>query len=391
MARKRLISPSFFKHYELYQAEVESGLPLRVAFAGLWTVTDRDKRFRWKGDIKTDILPYDPADILKVLDALEHYGFVKSYVVAGRKYGFIPTFHRYQTFHHTERHSSLPPEPPEFTVIDQGSNGESPVTLPSVTGTVAVTGAGAVPSTAKGDKDLDDSTAGGADDGPAVGSSSATASPAAQGASNSTSPGTPPADDAGLGSLWQLLRDCYQLAGKPTAASNDRQKQVYRDLRATLSADGAPLEGKIRVRAVDAAHLNAACARVLERGVEKPDAAVRLVLLDLQKTWQETKAARAKAAIGEEPAPPRTSNQTPSGPMSIRTLIPAPRAKGLDDAERWLAALGDEERTLVTAALDREVNMACPATVNAPSTRAQLRADLLVKTWQHRDEQAGAA
>lgn len=290
------------------------------------------------------------------------------------------------------------------TVTDTDSRGSSEKS-DRVSGTVSPTVSGTdgdssaiqkqlkgIKNTIKGEAvDLEHPTAAGAVDASAVGSSSATASPAAQGASNSNDVGTPPADDAGLGSLWQLLRECYDLTGKPTAESKPRQKQVYRDLRATLSPEGAPLEGKVRVHAVDAAHLNAACARVLARGVEKPDAAVRLVLLDLQKTWQETKAAREKASIGEDPAPPRTTSQKPAGPTSIRTLIPAPKAKGLEDAERWLAALGDEERARVTGELDREVNIACPANVNAPSTRAQLRADLLVKTWQHRDEQAGAA
>jgi hypothetical protein len=133
MSRTRLIKPAFFKHAELYQAEAETALPLRIAFAGLWTVADREGRFRWKSDLKPDILPYDPVDIMAVLDALERHGFVRSYVVDGKRYGVIPSFHEHQTFHKTERHSTLPAPL---------ANGESTVrhTADTVTGTVAVTG-----------------------------------------------------------------------------------------------------------------------------------------------------------------------------------------------------------------------------------------------------------
>lgn len=124
-----MIKPSFFKHAELYAAERETGLPLRIAFAGLWTVTDRAGRFRWKSDLKPDILPYDECDVLDVLDALEQRGFVTSYVVAGKKYGLIPSFAEHQTFHKTERHSTLPA--PCF-------NGES--TVRHMADTVTVTG-----------------------------------------------------------------------------------------------------------------------------------------------------------------------------------------------------------------------------------------------------------
>lgn len=108
MARARMIKPAFFKHAELYAAERDSGMPLRLAFAGLWTVADREGRFKWKPDLKPDILPYDDVDMLAVLDALEHTGFVRSYVVGGKRYGVIPSFSEHQTFHKTERRSTLP-------------------------------------------------------------------------------------------------------------------------------------------------------------------------------------------------------------------------------------------------------------------------------------------
>src|SRR5690348_5227865 len=103
-----MIKPSFFKHGELYEAERASGLPLRIAFAGLWPVADREGRFKWKSDLKPDVLPYDPVDMLDVLNALERGGFIARYVVVGKAYGWIPTFSDHQTFHKTERPSTLP-------------------------------------------------------------------------------------------------------------------------------------------------------------------------------------------------------------------------------------------------------------------------------------------
>lgn len=130
MSRTRMIKPSFFKHADLYAAEVESGLPLRIAFAGLWTVTDRAGRFKWKPDLKPDVLPYDAVDMLDVLNALERGGFVRRYLVAGKAYGMIPSFSDHQTFHKTERGSTLP-----APVV----NGGSPVRHTADTVTVAGT------------------------------------------------------------------------------------------------------------------------------------------------------------------------------------------------------------------------------------------------------------
>ena len=47
MARIRTIKPGFFRHGDLFDAEQETGLPIRVAYAGLWTACDRKGRFVW--------------------------------------------------------------------------------------------------------------------------------------------------------------------------------------------------------------------------------------------------------------------------------------------------------------------------------------------------------
>jgi len=113
MARIRTIKPDFFRHYELYQAEIDSDLPLRVAFAGLWTVADREGRFRWKPEVlKLDVLPFDNIDFSRVLDALATRDFIVKYEVSGKAYGFIPTFKEHQFINNKENASTLP-EPPE--------------------------------------------------------------------------------------------------------------------------------------------------------------------------------------------------------------------------------------------------------------------------------------
>lgn len=78
--RIRTIKPEFFLHVGLFQAEKESGLPLRVAFAGLWGAADREGRFKWEPmKLKVQILPYDDVDFSRVLDALSTRGFLVRY------------------------------------------------------------------------------------------------------------------------------------------------------------------------------------------------------------------------------------------------------------------------------------------------------------------------
>lgn len=109
MARIRTIKPDFFKHDGLYDAEQETGLPLRLAFAGLWTVCDREGRFAWRPrTIKTDVMPYDDIDFSSVLDALETHGFVHRYTVDGTAYGVIPSWDRHQAINQREAKSVIP-------------------------------------------------------------------------------------------------------------------------------------------------------------------------------------------------------------------------------------------------------------------------------------------
>jgi hypothetical protein len=109
MARIRSIKPEFFQHERLYDAERDSGLPLRVAFSGLWTVCDRDGRFEWRPrQLKLNVLPYDELDFTSVLSALESGGFIVRYDVEGKSFGFIPSWHEHQHINVREPSSTIP-------------------------------------------------------------------------------------------------------------------------------------------------------------------------------------------------------------------------------------------------------------------------------------------
>lgn len=109
MARIRTIKPGFFKHGDLFDAEVEFKLPLRIAYAGLWTIADREGRFKWKPrDIKPDVLPYDDVSMVDVMAALESKGFVQRYTADGQEYGYIPAFLQHQHVNKNEPQSNIP-------------------------------------------------------------------------------------------------------------------------------------------------------------------------------------------------------------------------------------------------------------------------------------------
>ena len=115
MARIRTVKPEFFRHVKLYEAEKTYGLPLRMAFAGLWTAADREGRFRWEPRaLKLDCLPYDECDFAKVLESLAAEGFIRQYEVDGEKFGCIPSWHQHQVINNREIASQLP----EPRVID---------------------------------------------------------------------------------------------------------------------------------------------------------------------------------------------------------------------------------------------------------------------------------
>ena len=109
MARIRTVKPELFLHESLFDAEVETGLPLRLAFIGLFCQCDREGRFRWEPRrLKAQILPYEETDFSRVLDALKTRGFVRKYKHDGREYGDIPSWNKHQSVNNRERKSEMP-------------------------------------------------------------------------------------------------------------------------------------------------------------------------------------------------------------------------------------------------------------------------------------------
>jgi hypothetical protein len=115
LPRIRTVKPDLFGHDDLYDAEKRSGLPLRLAFIGLFTVADREGRFKWRPrEMKRHVLPYDDLDFKDVLTALYEARFIGRYEVDGALYGFIPTWALHQTINTREAQSALPPPPADW-------------------------------------------------------------------------------------------------------------------------------------------------------------------------------------------------------------------------------------------------------------------------------------
>jgi hypothetical protein len=131
MARIRTIKPEFFRHAALFDAEQETGLPLRVAFAGLWTVADREGRFNWRPrELKLDALPHDLVDFARVLTALETHGFIRRYEVEGHVYGVIPSWHDHQVINTREAKSVIPECPAHASTATHVHAHASTATVP---------------------------------------------------------------------------------------------------------------------------------------------------------------------------------------------------------------------------------------------------------------------
>jgi hypothetical protein len=123
MARIRTVKPETFEHEVLFDAEKETGLPLRVAWIGLWTQCDRRGRFLWRPrQLKANILPYDDLDFERVLDALWTHGFLVKYASDGNTYGCIPTWDKHQFINNKEKESELPEPTTETLVLIEKSN-----------------------------------------------------------------------------------------------------------------------------------------------------------------------------------------------------------------------------------------------------------------------------
>lgn len=132
MARIRTVKPELFRHEGLYEAEVATGLPIRLAYIGLFTSCDREGRFKWKPRaLKLDALPYDDVDFSRVLDALLTHGFIVKYEFMGEEFGCIPSWKHHQVINNRETESSLP-SPEESTACTRQPRVNDASTTPLV-------------------------------------------------------------------------------------------------------------------------------------------------------------------------------------------------------------------------------------------------------------------
>lgn len=126
MARIRTIKPDFFRHEGLQDLATEHGAHVMLVFAGLWGHCDRFGRFECRPrHLKLDILPFLDFDMAEAIQALESAGFVQTYEVGSKRYGYIPSFSDHQRFGGKE--ASEPAKYPEPPVKQEGSNGEAMV------------------------------------------------------------------------------------------------------------------------------------------------------------------------------------------------------------------------------------------------------------------------
>lgn len=113
--------------------ERETGLPIRLAFVGLFTVCDREGRFKWQPNrIKLAVLPYDELDFSRVLHALASRGFIRMYTIADEIFGLIPTWTKHQVINNRESASEIPP-PEESSYISIPSTREPRVSHATAT------------------------------------------------------------------------------------------------------------------------------------------------------------------------------------------------------------------------------------------------------------------
>jgi len=82
--------PVIFQNYQLFKAEQECKLPLRLALIGLLNCCDENKVFGWQPRyLKIKILPFKEIDINQVLEVLVKHNFIGKHKKQGRTYGYV--------------------------------------------------------------------------------------------------------------------------------------------------------------------------------------------------------------------------------------------------------------------------------------------------------------
>lgn len=224
MGRIRTVKPELFTHEDLYMLEQETGLPIRIAFAGLFTVCDREGRFKWQPNrIKLAVLPYDVLDFSRVLDALVTRGFIRMYSADDQIFGVIPTWSRHQVINNRESASEIP-EPDETSYISTTSTREPRVSDACSTPLVHA------PVEGKGREGKGKGREGGYDE----------ASPSPSAKQTEIVP-IKPKEPAPTSFVWQAYSDAYQRRYMAAPVRNAKVNGQLSQLLARLGAEEAPM------------------------------------------------------------------------------------------------------------------------------------------------------
>ena len=131
--RIRSIKPDFYTDEDLQDLEIANpGRYVMMVFAGLWGASDKQGVFEWRPrSLKLSILPFLPFEMSDTLAVLERAEFIYRFTVAGKEYGYIPTFGKHQRINGKEAQAPAlyptpPPIPPSEAPGKQpGSTGEA--------------------------------------------------------------------------------------------------------------------------------------------------------------------------------------------------------------------------------------------------------------------------
>jgi hypothetical protein len=119
MARIRSVHPGLFTD----EAFVSCSPLARLLVIGLWTEADDQGLFEWKPvTIKMRLLPVDNADVPALLAELSDGNLIKSFSAAGREYGAIRNFRKYQRPKKPNTTHPLPDEFRTYVALDSVSS-----------------------------------------------------------------------------------------------------------------------------------------------------------------------------------------------------------------------------------------------------------------------------
>ena len=125
MARSRNIKPGFFSNEHLAELDFAT----RLLFIGMWTEADREGRLEDRPRrLKMALFPADNVDINRMLDDLDHLGFIKRYTVGDVKAIQVINWAKHQNPHVKEAKSTIPEMP--GLEGSQGEHHESTVQAP---------------------------------------------------------------------------------------------------------------------------------------------------------------------------------------------------------------------------------------------------------------------